>query len=187
MVAEAGRGAEVRFAGTAYQRQPPSPIAEATSAGTASSPMPAYAVRQSGLMAFSIPSFDFYSGGGTGSGNGSTPREPEPSFAMARTARFFAASRSIRGVSPGSVDGVSTSRRGLKMSSLASGVPWRSAGPGRVGASCGAAAGGAARSPGRSVSRVGARGEGTAEGAVPGCGSTAGVDAGDGTLTGGAI
>jgi len=31
MVAEAGRGAEVRFAATAYQRQPPSPIAEATS------------------------------------------------------------------------------------------------------------------------------------------------------------
>ena len=66
--------------------------------------MLAYAVRQSGLSAFSIAiaSFVFFSGGG-GGGMVKTPREPEPSLTTSRAAFLRAASRSMRGASDGGV------------------------------------------------------------------------------------
>jgi len=93
--------------------------------------MLAYAVRQSGLIAFSIAiaSFDFFSSGG-GDGSVKTPREPAPSLTISRAAFLRAASRSMRGDCDG---GVPMSRRGLNISSSASGVPKRDGGKGTAG------------------------------------------------------
>src|SRR5256885_9046986 len=111
-----------------HRQLPSAAIALATSTGTASRPMLAYAVRQSGLIAFSIAiaSFDFFSGSG-GDGTVKTPREPEPSRTISRAAFLRAASRSMRGASEGRAP---TSRRGWKISSSASGVPKRDGGTG---------------------------------------------------------
>ena len=95
-----------------YQRQPSPVSALASSAGTASSPRLVYAVRQSGLIAFSIAceSFDSTSGG-TCRLSGTMPRPP--------ACRFEVDMR----VPPGSVPGTTTSRRGWKMLSSRCGVP----------------------------------------------------------------
>src|SRR5208282_934754 len=115
---EAARAGDCRSG--VYQRQLPSAaIALAMSTGAASRPMLAYAVRQSGLSAFSsgIFSFDLDSTEG-GDGIVKTPREPAPSLTTSRAAFLRAASRSMWGASPG---GVAVSRRDLKISSPASG------------------------------------------------------------------
>src|SRR6185312_17155385 len=77
-----GRG-EQRAKRPSYHRQFPSPNSLATSGTTAASPRPWYAVRQSGLRAFSIAasSFDFFGGTG-GIGNASIALCPEPSRAI---------------------------------------------------------------------------------------------------------
>ena len=83
--------------GPRYQRQVPSPNSLAMSGTTAASPSAWYAVRQSGLRAFSmaIASFDLCSGFG-GTGMAKIARCPAPSLAIC-PALLRAASRSMRG------------------------------------------------------------------------------------------